>query len=314
MSRHTAKNLLSAILLVAGTALGQIVKQTEMARSPRRVLTGDARFDLLQSFGELRLNDTIPGHSQRYDAEKKSALLAGALSLAVPGVGELYTKSYWRAGGFLLAETGLWVFYAAYTSKGDKQTTLFQNYADDHWSVVRYAQWIQVNLTVLNPDITSGFTGYLIPGTEARPPWEQVDWSKLNTIENQIAQRTGNAFTHLLPHRPEQQYYELIGKYPQFAAGWDDAGGITPARILNSDVSARFLEYSAMRGKANDFYNIATTGAVLLVVNHVLSALDAAWSAAQFNNRLKLEAHLQPTVRSADFVEFVPTARMTISF
>ena len=69
-----------------------------------------------------------------------------------------------------------------------------------------------------------------------------------------------------------------------------------------------------MRGKANDYYNIATTGSVLLVVNHFLSALDAAWSAAQFNNQVKLEAHLQPVVRSVDFVEFVPTARLTIRF
>ena len=89
---------------------------------------------------------------------------------------------------------------------------------------------------------------------------------------------------------------------------------MTPERIVNSDVSVRFLEYSKMRGKANDFYNIATTGSVLIVVNHLLSALDAAWSASQFNHQLKIEAHLQPTVRSYDFVEFVPTARVTITF
>jgi hypothetical protein len=69
-----------------------------------------------------------------------------------------------------------------------------------------------------------------------------------------------------------------------------------------------------MRGKANDFYNIASTTASLLVVNHILSALDAAWSASQFNNRLKLEAHLIPTPRAYGFVEFVPTARLQIRF
>jgi hypothetical protein len=200
-----------------------------------------------------------------------------------------------------------------YTSKGDQQTTLFQDYADAHWSVVRYAQWIQDNTSKLNPDVT-GFTGWLVPGTETLQPWDRVNWDVINNVENRIAQITGNGFTHLLPRRPQQQYFELIGKYPQFAAGWDDSGVMTVERILKSDVSQRFLDYAAMRGKANDFYNIATTGSALLIVNHLLSALDAAWSAAQFNNQLKLEAHLQPVLRSTDFVEFVPTARLTVTF
>jgi hypothetical protein len=285
----------------------------ELPKGGRIALTGNVRLDLLASLEMMRTIDSSRSSLNDENPGKKSPLLAGAMSMVVPGAGEFYTKSYWRAGGFVLAEAALWVFYASYYSKGNNQTDLFQTYADDHWSVVRYAQWIQANVTQLNPDVTS-FTGYLIPGTESRPPWERVDWGKVNAVENAIAQRSGNGFTHQLPHRPEQQYFELIGKYPQFAAGWDDAGVMTPERIVNSDVSARFLEYSKMRGKANDFYNIATTGSVLIVVNHLLSALDAAWSAAEFNHQLKIEAHLQPTVRSSDFVEFVPTARVTITF
>jgi len=307
----------SAILLVV-TSLGLVVsaaygqeRVAARANSSHEILlTGNARLDLLAGIGGMGIKDTVPVNDV---GGKKSALLAGVMSLAVPGTGEFYTKSYWRAGGFVLAEAGLWVFYAVYSSKGDQQTTLFQNFADDHWSVVRYAQWIQDNAPKLNPDVTS-FTGYMIPGTENLRPWERVYWNKLNDVESWIAQMSGNGFTHLLPHRPEQQYYELIGKYPQFAAGWDDAGAMTPERILKSEVSQQFLDYAAMRGKANDYYNIATTGSVLLVVNHLLSAIDAAWSAAQFNNQVKLEAHLQPVVRSADFVEFVPTARLTIHF
>ena len=300
----------SSILLVVSAAKSQQDVVGRANSSHEILLTGNARLDLLARIGAMSLKDTV---LTTFDQGKKSAFLAGFLSLAVPGAGEFYTKSYWRGGGFILAEAGLWVVYAVYSSKGDQQTIIFQNFADDHWSVVRYAQWIQDNAPKLNPDVTS-FTGYLIPGTENLQPWERVDWSKLNDIENRIAQMSGNGFTHLLPHRPQQQYYELIGKYPQFAAGWDDAGAMTPERILKSDVSQRFLDYAAMRGKANDYYNIATTGSVILVVNHLLSALDAAWSAAQFNNQLKLEAHLHPVVRSANFVEFVPTACLTIRF
>ncbi len=275
--------------------------------------TGNLRLDMLSSLGSLRTGVPLTVQGNELKQQKKSPFLAGVLSLAIPGAGEYYTESYWRAGGFLLAEASLWILYAAYDSKGNKQTDLFRVYADDHWSVVQYAQWIENNLTKLNPDL-SGFSGYLIPGTEGRLPWERVDWAKINAIESQIAMRSGNGFTHLLPHRPEQQYFELIGKYPQFAAGWDDAGVMTPERVLSKDVSQRFVDYSKMRGKANDFYNIASTGAALIVVNHVLSALDAAWSASEYNSRLNVEAHLRPTHRASGFVELVPTVSMTIQF
>jgi hypothetical protein len=303
----------AGMVSLASSVWGQMLRKVEPSEEGRMMLTGNARMDLLANLDKMSVIDSARNLTNNNSPGSKSPLLAGAMSMVVPGSGEFYTKSYWRAGGFVLAEAALWVFYASYYSKGNNQTDLFQNYADDHWSVVRYAEWIQINVTALNPDV-SAFSGYLIPGTENRPPWERVDWAKINAVENAIAQRAGNGFTHQLPHRPEQQYFELIGKYPQFAAGWDDAGVMTPERIINNDVSARFLEYSKMRGKANDFYNIATTGSVLLVVNHLLSALDAAWSASQFNHQLKIEAHLQPTVRSYDFVEFVPTARVTVTF
>jgi len=313
MSGRTVAIVLMGILAVPPWCLGQMRWQELPAGRGAIVLTGNVRLDLLSNFDRTnRLDSLTDRQAERVDG-KKSPLLAGAMSLVVPGAGEFYSKSYWKAGGFILAETALWIFYSSYYSKGNNQTDLFQNFADDHYSVVRYAQWIQANLTALNPDVPS-FTGYLIPGTEGRPPWEQLDWAKVNAVENAIAQRTGNGFTHQLPHRPEQQYYELIGKYPQFAAGWDDAGVMTVDRILKNDVSVRFLSYAQMRGKANDYYNIATTGSVLIVVNHLLSALDGAWTASQFNHQLKIEAHLQPVVRSVDFVEFVPTARLTLSF
>jgi len=308
-SRATILVIISLCVAVTAAQSRQEVVG-RMNTSHEILLTGNARLDLLVNLDAMSLRDSV---LKNINEGRKSPLLAGVLSLAVPGAGEYYTQSYWRAGGFILAEAGMWALYAVYTSKGNQQTNMFQDFADAHWSVVRYADWIQVNVSKLNPDVTS-FTGYLIPGTDNLQPWDRVNWDMLNAIENRIAQLPGNGFTHLLPHRPQQQYYELIGKYPQFAAGWDDAGVMTPQRIVNSDVSQRFLDYAAMRGKANDYYNIATTGSVLLVVNHLLSALDAAWSAAQFNNRLKLEAHLQPVVRSADFVEFVPTARLTLHF
>jgi hypothetical protein len=300
-------------LAVISTAGAQMKAQRVKPEHANRIFTGNPRIDFLSSFESTDLLSVGTPQVQDVNGKKKSPLLAAGLSLMLPGAGEYYAESYWKAGGFALAEVGLWVLYAVYTSKGDDQTDLFQTYADAHWSAVRYAEWIEANVSKLNPDV-KGFTGYLIAGTEGRPPWERVDWAKINSVESQIAQKSGNGFTHLLPRRPEQQYFELIGKYPQFAAGWDDAGLMTPERILSSDVSQRFLEYSRMRGKANDFYNTATTGTALIVVNHVLSALDAAWSASRYNNHVKVEAHLEPVARTYGFVELVPTVSVKVRF
>lgn len=295
-------------VLLPVAAIGQI-RYVQGEKTTTMQLTGNVRTDLMIGFSGTSL-DSLAGTLSRYDQQKKSPLLAGLISVVLPGAGEYYTESYWRAGGFLAAEIALWVVYAAYTSKGNNQTDFFQNYADEHWSVVLYAQWIEKYAGQLNPGVNGSG---VVTGSGSQPPWERVDWAKLNAVEEQIGKKSGNGFTHRLPRRPEQQYYELIGKYPQFAAGWDDAN-ITPADIIANNVSARFLEYAEMRGKANDFFNIASTSASVIVANHILSALDAAWSATQFNQQLKLEAHLKPTVRPYGFVEFVPTATATITF
>lgn len=273
-------------------------------------LTGKLRADLFLPMRLASVEEESAWVQELYP-ERKSPLRAALYSALLPGAGEFYTESYWKAGGFFLAEAALWGLYLINDSKGDDQTALFQQFADVHWSVVRYVEWIDRYLSELNPD--AGGTGGIIVGNSGQP-WDRVDWAKLNELEEKIGRKTGNGFTHRLPRRPEQQYYELIGKYPQYIGGWDDGNDKTPSDITSSNVSPRFLEYAAMRGKANDFFNIASTMASLIVVNHVLSALDAAWSASQYNSRLQLESHLVPTIRPFGLIEFVPTTKLTYRF
>ncbi|MEX2089656.1 MAG: DUF5683 domain-containing protein [Bacteroidota bacterium] len=297
---------LTLALMVPLALMGQLKEQPRM----QSMLTGSIRNDLLATVGSTSLQDTVL-HMQEGPVVRKSPVQAALYSAVLPGAGEFYAESYWKAGGFFLAEVALWGWYVVNDSKGNDQTVLFQQYADLHWSVVSYVEWIERYITELNPD--AGGTGGIITGNSG-PPWDRVDWAKLNELEERIGRRSGNGFTHRLPRRPDQQYYELIGKYPQYAGGWDDGTNITPSDVTSSNVSARFLEYSAMRGKANDFFNVASTMASLIVVNHVLSAFDAAWSASQYNSRLQLESHLIPTVRPFGLIEFVPTTTLTYRF
>lgn len=296
-----------ALVVLLSAGLGQYRIPGTRSSLQEQYLTGDFRYDLDRFFRQLDgAPDSVSGETRM-----KSGLAAAAYSILLPGAGEFYAENNLKAGSFLGAEVGLWILYAAYTSKGDNQTNIFQDYADEHWSVVKYAQWIEQYGTQLNSDVTDN-SGLVTSTNTSLPPWQRVDWAKINKVEAEIGLKTGTFFSHQLPMRPEQQYYELIGKYPQFNPGWDDAN--VDASNFHTALTQRFLDYSAMRGKANDFYNIASTAAKLVVVNHVLSALDAAWTASQYNKSVKLEAHVKPVQRDFGMVEFVPTAQLCIRF
>jgi TM2 domain-containing membrane protein YozV len=280
-------------------------------------LTGNLEYDLIQLAGfSSSMSDSL--NKGTNIGTYKSPIRAALFSMAVPGAGEFYSKQYVKGALFLATEIGLWIAYAAYTNLGDNKNDEFQQYADKYFSVVRYVNWIAKRAGDLNINVADT-TGVIIGGSIGNllyvsNPWDYVDWNKLNKLEDKVAKAGYNGFTHHLPKRPEQQYYELIGKYCQYIGGWADNENAVASDVVQQKVSKMFNDYSIMRGKANDYYYIASTAASILVANHILSALDAAWSAARHNWKLKLSAHLKPTERTFGFVEFVPTASVKLEF
>lgn len=258
------------------------------------ILTGNLSADskiALSSYDDFTIQNFVYPST-----DKKSPILAGALSLLIPGTGEIYAEEYLKAGIFLAIEAAVVTTAIVYDKKGDDKTIEFQNYADDYtnpdhnWSVVEYAEWLNqyegANIAI-NPD-------------ENLPPWERVDWAELNAAEKG---------SHKLPPHGEQQYYELIGKYHQYSSGWNDftGGG-------NKDqISPNFIYYSGMRGDANDYYSVASTAVIGIYVNHFLSALDAVWSASQFNKNLAVNVRLE-SIQLANRAEFYPTINFKYSF
>ncbi len=271
-------------------------------------LTGDLHMDL---FGQRELA-FAPHLQQEGTAEsvpaRKSPWLAAGLSLVLPGTGELYAESYWKAALFLAVDVAAWGLAYHFDKKGDRQTDFFQNYANEHWSVVKYAQF---SLEYFIPtERWNEYAGLITPG--ANPPWERVNWNLLNRLEREIgATANGRYYSHTLPPYGEQQYYELIGKYPQYTPGWDDAE--LPYIYSETNVTPHFRYYAAERGKANDFYNKATTFVTVAIVNHVLSALDAAWSAGSYNRGLRASVRMQQIPTEFGFTH-VPVAHVEYGF
>jgi hypothetical protein len=212
-------------------------------------------------------------------ASRKSPWLAGGLSLVLPGAGEFYSESYLKSAVFLAAEAALWVLAYTYDQKGNHQTDFFQNYANAHWNVVNYAQYAQSHYSPGN-----GPYNWLIPGTQGDPPWMRVNWVELNRMESDIAVTTaGMYYSHQLPAYNTQSYYELIGKYPQYNQGWDNA---PPSFNYGQQLSSELLYYSGQRGQANTYYTTSSTFVAIAVVNHVVSAVDAALTAGSYNRGL----------------------------
>ena len=236
---------------------------------------------------------------------KKSVLLAGVLSGIIPGAGEVYvggTTNYIKAGAFVLIEA-VSIYYAiSYNQRGDAQTNFFQNYADQRWSVVRYAEWIN--------DHTNGAKVTIFtPDAQHPNPWQQVDWASLNAAEDAIG---AIGFTHHLPPHGEQQYYELIGKYAQYTRGWED--DTNPTNLDNPDFeSPEFQAYSIMRGDANDLYKVSSRGTAILYVNHLLSILDAIWSSVTFNKNLAVNVRYE-RVNLAYVDDWTPTLNIKFNF
>jgi len=272
---------------------------------PRLHLTGNPSVDFFSNpnllSAQLSLSDTIIA-DQPYTSlkEEKSPWLAGLLSLGVPGAGELYTKSYLKAALFIAAEATSWIVAYSYNKKGDKQTDKFHDYANLHWSAQRYALWSYNNIGDLSNNQLSNANYDPVPDGEdpdCGPPFDCVVWSELNRMERDISSSGFNGYTHQLPHYGEQQYYELIGKYDQFSRGWDDADQGPPSSLPLRSNSQRFYEYAKMRAQANNYYDVAGTFVSVAVINHVISALDAYWSATRYNKALHAEVkmRMQPT-------------------
>jgi len=245
--------------------------------APPVVLSGNARIDFTALHGFPAIFQE--GTPDALQDQRKSPWLAGGLSVVLPGAGEFYSGSYLKTAAFLAVEAALWIFAYKYDQKGNRQTDFFQNFANAHWSVVNYATYAVQNYA---PGGLANYPGLFMAGSK---PWMQVNWAVLNRMESDIAQTTpGMYYSHNLPAYNTQQYYELIGKYPQFNQGWDDVQG--KAFTYGDQLSAESLWYMGQRGQANTYYTTASTFVAIALVNHVVSAVDAALTAGSYNRGL----------------------------
>lgn len=244
-------------------------------------LTGILSIDSKEALNNVKYNLTTV--ETEVIGNKKSPLLAGAMSFIVPGSGEIYTENYLKAALFVAVEVTLIYFKSEYDKKGDDKTTEFEKYAKGNWSVAKYAEW-----SMRRFGLYEEWSGRVLDDSE-----QGVNWKELNALENVISGTgDGKYYSHSLAPYEDQQYYEMIGKYTQFVAGWNDFSDPNLTYKFGGGTTENFDFYSSMRGDANDYYKNASTMMSILIVNHLVSGIDAIISANSYNKKIEVKASL----------------------
>ncbi|MCX7833419.1 MAG: hypothetical protein N2490_04335 [Ignavibacteria bacterium] len=296
--------LINNFLLISLLLITQILFAQEKTEEENKTLNDknfkklELRSTVLDEEITLNTNNVVSDKITKDDPREKNYLLAGLMSAVIPGAGQFYTKQYIKSAIFLGIEIGLWTTYAIFEKKGDDQTKFYQDYANKNWSIRKYAQWL----------VSEGF-----PGSGA---------INLNEPDNEILRQQVNicedssGFSHKLPPFGEQQYYEVIGKYQTYVAGWSEAVGITKYNYMTIKLP-QVLYYMDEREKANKYYNTGSLALTVVIVNHVLSAADAVWSVSIFNKDLKIKTsfNVRPLYsREHSRYKLVPFSNVSINF
>ncbi len=221
-----------------------------------------------------------------FEYNYKSPKRAFVYSLLIPGLGQKYAESHaLKTLAFIGIEVGLWMGYFNRHNKGNIATDDFEKFANDHW-----------------------FEGDTSIDTTYRGWLDYLGY-------------TEDDFTHHLSEHRDQQYYETIGKYDQFRAGWDDygywyndfAGDTLPGMTSTSPHRETYLN---MRKDANDYYDLANKFLIFAMVNHLVSAFDAALSAKRYNKNKAAESwlSLKTEMKKYSATEAIPIVKLTYRF
>lgn len=294
-----------------------------------------------QSAASFRQLVLAPGANTLEDSYvnegKRSIPLALGLSAVVPGAGQAYNRQWVKAGILVAAEVAMLTGYFVWHGRGQDGEDAFRATAHADWSPAQYATWLNdysdfleqnhgVNVTAPKVDVPQGIDF-------ARPEaWDSATESAVRAFFNEIRAlegqmihpETGASFSHRLPYFGEQQYYELIGKYFQFAPGWFDyaawidgqgfTDAIDPERSNTNGekvhVTDSFFEYADNHAHSQTLLRRASRITGVLFVNHILAAADAAVFSKLHNDRISTSMSL----RVVEDGQLQPQAHIAIRF
>jgi len=281
--KSTRLVLLLSLMLISG-AYAQQSRQQALKDTP--VALNYESLQLMQDAADY--SDSL----HQGEAGKKSGIKAALFSAIIPGAGEVYAKSYWKAALFAGIEVALWSANIIYNNKGDSEDKKMKAFGDVHWDERVYWSNVYRNAVAQNEWGPNDPT-VMVSTDDLGRELIEVDFYTPEVIAVLRQKESQVGFTHTLPSTKTQQYYEMIYKYlHQFGVGWDDV--VTtygdPYFYDNAvnlgKLTPNISSYRSMRNTSNGFYDTATTMVSLVMVNHLLSMFDAAYSVKRYNQKV----------------------------
>ncbi len=218
------------------------------------------------------------------EKEKISGFKAALYSVVVPGAGQYYAESYWRAALYATIEVAAWTVYFIYDAKGEDKDKEMREYGDKHWSERKY--WSRIYDLSDERRGETEFQNLPVYTLDSDNLIENYNSDVVNTLreyENKLD------YSHSLPSTHTQQYYEMIYKYPgQFANGWSDASFKFFYAENGSDLPGTAVYFRDLRNLSDEYFDMATNATMGALINHVVSALDAALAARSYNRSLQM--------------------------
>ncbi len=145
------------VCMAAGISSAQNVNEDDVQgtfvkteNSSNMILSGNLKLDNKLSFDAVEKEIKVLKYDPQFK-DRKSPWLGALFSLILPGAGEVYAGSYWKAGIFAALEAAVITTAVIYDKKGNDATDAFEKFADNvtgttGWSAVRYAEWLKLHL------------------------------------------------------------------------------------------------------------------------------------------------------------------------
>jgi hypothetical protein len=264
-------SILIGILLPAAVH-GQLYLANEaLLNSDRSALESSLKFNM------------VPGDSFEFSYEKSPGK-AFLLSAILPGAGELYAGAKWRALAFSSVEIFSWIMYFHSKNTGNDLESDYKKYADLHWDLIN---WLDLSPTndKCGPELTHHlYITYKKGDSEQEFVIDKDFYGVYDSLKNDGG---------VIEPVKTRDYYENIGKYGQFACGWDDylethtIDGVTVSDTIF--VSPDRNHYLHQRKDSNDALKMATNFATVIMFNHLFSAFHAQIAAKQYSSEPKQE-------------------------
>ena len=307
------KQFITYLLAIAISGLFAVQAFTQPVKSK---LTGSEAATEKTPFGDLskkELSDMIL-YSSYQDYEFDNRLqqtftdkpgLAFLSSAILPGSAQAVNHSWIRSGLYMAVEAASIYFIIDYHNRGVRGEQRYEQFADNNWSVVQYANWLvdyHDYHGIDNPyleDLRSHVDG-ADPAFNTDVDWNRIDIDLLRDVERYTPYLTpdnlsSSNFSHILPQYGSQQYYELIAKYFQYQAGWMDYNMDQFFIDRNGSLaSPLFFEGIRKAEQFNDDFRTSKNLIILLISNHIFSAFDAYFTFTLKQNRIQASSSAMP--------------------